>query len=86
MLEAKRDFLSSSKFLKRYIKISFALIITYNFVEHFEKKNKQTNLIDFFLIDQFATVRILLELNAVERYFWFLSNDTQWYKTPSIHC
>lgn len=42
MLEAKRDFLSSSKFLKRYIKISFALIITYNFVEHFEKK-KQTN-------------------------------------------
>lgn len=69
MLEAKRDFLSSSKFLKRYIKISFALIITYNFVEHFEKKNKQTNLIDFFLIDQFATVRILLELNAVERYF-----------------
>lgn len=49
ILEAKRDFLSSSKFFKHHVKISFALIITYNFVEHFEKtkKKRKTNLIDF---------------------------------------
>lgn len=35
-------FLSSLKFFKHYIEISFASIITYNSVENFEKKkNKQ---------------------------------------------